>query len=402
MHTRSPTATAARWRRSARGAGLRSLRYLSTSASMAARASPRSRPVSPVDGDGAAFRAACSASAAACLRRSATTASISAPRLAQAFVEPLVQPLLERLFALAQRSSRDARAAVGLAKRLALALYEPPLVLERAQIGVDFGEVLGELRLALRQVLPRAVDDGGVQPEPAGHFERQAAARRSVLNLIGRLEGVGREAEPRRRHAGRRRRVGLQRLVVRGRNHDRAARAEVIDDGDAERAAFERIGAGAELVEQHERRQRERAIHARDVGDVPRERAEVRRDRLLVADVGEDRRNTGSRASAAGTNRPACAISADSPAVFSATVLPPVFGPVISSTRRRRNHQDVDGHRILRRRASRARVPIASRRDRPPGISRGWRAPRSSRRPSVDERRRDAGDRAARSAPSPG
>jgi hypothetical protein len=33
----------------------------------------------------------------------------------------------------------------------------------------------------------------------------------------------------------------------------------------------------------------------------------------------------------AGTCRPACAISESSPAVFSATVLPPVFGPVMSS-----------------------------------------------------------------------
>ena len=43
--------------------------------------------------------------------------------------------------------------------------------------------------------------------------------------------------------------------------------------------------------------------------------------------------NTGTRdPSAAGIRRPACAISASSPAVLSATVLPPVFGPVISRT----------------------------------------------------------------------
>ncbi len=44
--------------------------------------------------------------------------------------------------------------------------------------------------------------------------------------------------------------------------------------------------------------------------------------------------NTGTRLPrSAGTGSPACAISESSPAVFSATVLPPVFGPVISSTR---------------------------------------------------------------------
>ena len=44
-------------------------------------------------------------------------------------------------------------------------------------------------------------------------------------------------------------------------------------------------------------------------------------------------RNTGRRdPSAAGIRRPDCAISAKRPAVFSATVLPPVFGPVTSRT----------------------------------------------------------------------
>ena len=43
--------------------------------------------------------------------------------------------------------------------------------------------------------------------------------------------------------------------------------------------------------------------------------------------------NTGTREpSAAGMRSPAWAISASSPAVLSATVLPPVFGPVTSST----------------------------------------------------------------------
>ena len=44
-------------------------------------------------------------------------------------------------------------------------------------------------------------------------------------------------------------------------------------------------------------------------------------------------RKTGTcEPSAAGISSPAWAISDRSPAVFSATVLPPVFGPVITST----------------------------------------------------------------------
>ena len=64
-----------------------------------------------------------------------------------------------------------------------------------------------------------------------------------------------------------------------------------------------------------------------------RERAQAGGDRLLVADVGEDgsehrqRTNPARRGCA---DRPAPS-ARSSPAVFSATVLPPVFGPVMSS-----------------------------------------------------------------------
>ena len=62
-------------------------------------------------------------------------------------------------------------------------------------------------------------------------------------------------------------------------------------------------------------------------------------------------RNTGSvEPAAAGMCSPAWAISASSPAVFSATVLPPVFGPVMSSTRAGGQQHDV--HRDRRRRAA--------------------------------------------------
>ena len=180
-----------------------------------------------------------------------------------------------------------------------------------------------------------SVDDIGRQPEPVGDLERQAAARRAVVQPVGRRERLGIEPESRRHHALGRRRVRLQRVVVRRRDHHRAAAAEVIDDRHRERAAFDGIGAGARLVEQHQRRQRERLVHRDDVGDVRRERAQARGDRLLVADVGEDACGTPASASRRppGSADPACAISDSSPAVLSATVLPPVFGPVMTSTR---------------------------------------------------------------------
>ena len=91
-------------------------------------------------------------------------------------------------------------------------------------------------------------------------------------------------------------------------------------------------------------------------------------------------RKTGSRASAAGTNRPACAINAERPAVFNATVLPPVFGPVISSTvvggiTKMSTGTGFFSGEALRSLSSRAITA---------GIKSGWRAARSSSRPSVD------------------
>ena len=77
---------------------------------------------------------------------------------------------------------------------------------------------------------------------------------------------------------------------------------------------------------------------------------------------------------AAGTYRPAFAISASSPAVFSATVLPPVLGPVITST-------DCGGTIRISTGTGGASVsgsPVPSRR-RTAGISSGCRASSSSR-----------------------
>ena len=69
-------------------------------------------------------------------------------------------------------------------------------------------------------------------------------------------------------------------------------------------------------------------------------------------------RNTGSRAVAAGTCRPAWAISAKSPAVLSATVLPPVLGPVMSSTRLGGSRRTSTG---TARSSSGCRAPVSSR-----------------------------------------
>ena len=127
------------------------------------------------------------------------------------------------------------------------------------------------------------------KPEPRRNLEREAAAGSAVVQAIRRRERCRIEPEAGRRHALRRHGVRLQRVVVRRRDDHRAALPEMIDHRHRQRAALVGIGAAAGLVEQHERRQRQRAVHRDDVGDVPGEGAEAGRDRLLVADVGEHR-----------------------------------------------------------------------------------------------------------------
>ena len=109
--------------------------------------------------------------------------------------------------------------------------------------------------------------------------------------------------------------------------------AEVIHDGDAEAAAFGRIGPGADLVEQDERRRLQIPGHLDDRREMGREGREVFCDGLLVADVGEDPAEHGKRLPAsAGTWRPLWAMRARRPRVLTATVFPPVLGPLITST----------------------------------------------------------------------
>jgi hypothetical protein len=68
---------------------------------------------------------------------------------------------------------------------------------------------------------------------------------------------------------------------------------------------------------------------------------------------------TGKLAASAGTGIPACAIIASSAVVFSVTVLPPVFGPLMISCRAircqlQRKRNDVLGRRRLSAGAFRA------------------------------------------------
>ena len=105
---------------------------------------------------------------------------------------------------------------------------------------------------------------------------------------------------------------------------------------------------------------RQVAVHRHHVGDVGREGAEAGGDRLLVADVREHRLEDRQASNPLSTGRcsPACAIATNRPAVLSATVLPPVFGPVITRTRSGAVSTMSTGTGSVRRRRSRSAVVL--------------------------------------------
>ena len=255
--------------------------------SSAPRASARAEPMSPVGTSRAARRSASDAiDEARCLQR--VDHRVDLPlRVAHPFVELLIEPLAERLFAIAQLLLARVQPRLRLLHHLAFARDEAALVIEALHLALHLGQVLGELRLACRPLRPRLSMMLAGSPRRVEISSARLLPGRSVMQPVGRRERLRVEAEAARRHRLGIRRVGLQRVEVRRGDDQRAALAEVIDDRRRQRAPFVRIGAAARLVEQHQRRQGERLVHRHDVGDVRRERAEALGDRLLVADVGE-------------------------------------------------------------------------------------------------------------------
>ena len=161
----------------------------------------------------------------------------------------------------------------------------------------------------------------------------------------------------------------------------------------AERAAFDRIGAGADLVEQHQRRQRERRDPSRRCWRcAPRTCSGSRRSTARRRCRRRRDRNTGSlRAVRRRDEQPGLRHQRQQPGGLQRHGLAAGVRSGDDQHARRRNQQDVD------RRPGLAGTPVGTRR-RPDavatrGISSGCRAPRSSNAPSVDERRLDAVDR---------
>ena len=157
----------------------------STTSSTARVAAARAAPALPVL---TTWRAAASCASVCVCRFSAVDHAVDlAARLPDLRLELLAQPPAEGLLALPQPFLALLHARRGLRQRLTLARREPALVLERAHVAVDLGQVIGQLRFARAQIAARAAAiTDGTQAEARGDLQRQAAARRAVNQFVGR------------------------------------------------------------------------------------------------------------------------------------------------------------------------------------------------------------------------
>ena len=150
---------------------------------------------------------------------------------------------------------------------------------------------LGHLRGALLpppQVTVGALQQVARQLQPAGDLQGVAHAELADVQPIGRPQRLDVELDG----------PVLGPLVVEGirlqiaqvrRDHRPAAElVEAIEDGPAQGRPFGRVGAGAQLVEQHQAVGVGVPKDGGDAGDVRAERAERLFQALLVADVGQD------------------------------------------------------------------------------------------------------------------
>ena len=101
------------------------------------------------------------------------------------------------------RSSSSRRSAAARARGQGLALSRGGLALfgNLREILVDSRQLRGQLRLARAEARARLVDDRAIQAEAAGHLEREAAAGRTVDQLVGRREAYRVERKRRALHA---------------------------------------------------------------------------------------------------------------------------------------------------------------------------------------------------------
>jgi hypothetical protein len=133
---------------------------------------------------------------------------------------------------------------------------------------------------------PRVVEHIGGQSQPFGDREGLALPRKADGEPIRRAQRRDVELDRCVRHVRIFGRERLQLGVVRRRRNRGTRGQQALEDGHRERGPLGWIGAGSDLIEEHEAARIGGADEAHDVHEVAREGRQRLGDALLVADVG--------------------------------------------------------------------------------------------------------------------
>ncbi len=121
--------------------------------------------------------------------------------------------------------------------------------------------MLRKLLLRLAEVLPGGGHDRNGHAETRSDLDGEASAWRSVHDPVVRRKRARIEPERGDRHAVGRGRVRFQRVVMGCGDQVHTTLSKVVDHCDPKRAPFNRVGAGADFVKQHQRGKREIPVH---------------------------------------------------------------------------------------------------------------------------------------------
>ena len=152
---------------------------------------------------------------------------------------------------------------------------------------MQFSQEPGHVALAAAHGLPGAAHDVLGHAEPLGDFQAGGLARQAQTQAKRRIQRLFIEAHGAIDHALGSGAVDFERQQVGGNQGVSAGRAEMLDDGHAQRAALFGVGGCAQFVQKHQRIGRDIERHLADVGDVRGKRAQVFLNGLIVADIGQ-------------------------------------------------------------------------------------------------------------------
>ena len=174
-------------------------------------------------------------------------------RVADLLAHALVRLGAQSLALVGQRRELPLEVAAQLLGGVAVGGGAGGAVLGSAELRAQIAEHRLEVALAVRKPLARGLDDRAGHPQPLGDRERVGLARHADAQPVGRRQRLHVELHGGVEDARLAVREQFQLAVVRGRDQGRARLDEPPDDRDRQRGALGRVGAGAQLVEQHER-----------------------------------------------------------------------------------------------------------------------------------------------------